>query len=321
MLRAMLALCRQGGSVRLSNVNMPQPAADEALIRVRMAGVCNTDLEIARGYMGFDGVLGHEFVGVVEQCADTSWLGARVAGEINLACRACGLCLRGLERHCPTRTVLGILGKDGAFAEFVTLPIVNLHRVPEQLSDRTACFIEPVAACFEILAQVPVQASDRVAVLGDGKLGQLAALVLASRGVEPVLVGKHEVKLARARELGLRTAEARELSRKSYDIVVEATGSPSGMQLAIELTRPCGTLVLKSTYHGTLTLDAAPLVIDELHVVGSRCGPFPAALAGLTGTGIAPESLIDDVFALRDAERALARASEPGVLKVLLNMS
>jgi alcohol dehydrogenase len=321
MLPAMLALCHETDAVRLRTIAPPEPRAGEALIRVRMAGICNTDLEIARGYMGFEGVLGHEFVGVVEACADASWVGARVAGEINLACLQCKLCRRGLTRHCPERTVLGILGKDGAFAEYVTLPVVNLHRVPEQLSDRSACFIEPLAACFEVLEQVTVQPSDRIAILGDGKLGLLLGLTLLRSGHTPVLVGKHENKLVRARALGLRSSRAAELERTSFDVVIEATGSPSGMQLAIDLTRPCGTLVLKSTYHGALTFDAAPLVIDEIHVVGSRCGPFPAALAGLAHAGIAPEPLIDEVFALRDAERALARAAEPGVLKVLLSMA
>jgi len=302
------------------NLPVPQPGAGEALIRVHVAGVCNTDLEIARGYMGFEGVLGHEFVGTVEQCDDDAWLGARVAGEINLACGRCETCQRGLGRHCPTRRVLGILGKDGAFAEFLTLPVSNLHRVPAGVSDRAACFVEPVAACFEILEQVAVGPQDRVAILGDGKLAQLAALVLTSQGLSPIVVGKHASKLARATELGLRVAHATDLEPKSFDIVVEATGSPSGMQLAIQLTRPRGTLVLKSTYHGPLSFDAAPLVIDELQLIGSRCGPFSPALAALGAARLRPEPLIDASFALRDAERALAHAAAPGILKVLVEV-
>ena len=316
----MLALHRQGGTLTVRHLPVPRPAAGEALIRVHVAGVCNTDLEIARGYMGFEGVLGHEFVGTVEQCDDDAWLGARVAGEINLACGHCDTCRRGLGRHCPTRRVLGILGKDGAFAEFLTLPVTNLHRVPEGLSDSAACFVEPVAACFEILEQVAIGPQDRVAILGDGKLAQLAALVLTSQGVQALVVGKHASKLARAEALGLRVACAAELEPKSFDIVVEATGSPSGMQLAIQLTRPRGTLVLKSTYHGPLSFDAAPLVIDELKLVGSRCGPFQPAIAALGAARLRPEPLIDASFALHDAERALARAAEPGVLKVLLTV-
>jgi len=317
----MLALCRRDGSVQLREIEGPRPGRDEALVRVTLAGVCNTDIEIARGYMNFAGVLGHEFVGVVEECSDPSWLGARVAGEINLACQRCALCQRGLSRHCPNRTVLGILGKDGAFAEHLSLPIGNLHRVPESLSDRAACFVEPIAACFEILEQVRVQPSDQVAVLGDGKLGVLASLVLRSAGTQPVLVGKHADKLARARQLGVQSAFAADLPRKTFDVVIEATGSPSGMQLAIELVRPRGTLVLKSTYHGSLSLDAAPLVIDEISLVGSRCGPFPPAIAELAAGSLDPRPLIDGVYALHEAERALEHAAERGVLKVLISTS
>jgi threonine dehydrogenase-like Zn-dependent dehydrogenase len=317
----MLALSRLKNSVALREVAAPRPAQDEALIRVSLAGVCNTDLEIARGYMGFEGTLGHEFVGVVEECADASWLGARVAGEINLACRQCSLCRRGLSRHCPERTVLGILGKDGAFAQYVSLPVHNLHRVPDALTDRAACFVEPIAACFEILEQVRVQPEDQIVVLGDGKLGLLAALVLRSQGLSPVLLGKHPDKLARARQLGVKTAFAADLPRKAHDVVIEATGSPTGMQLAIELVRPRGTLVLKSTYHGALTLDAAPLVIDEISLIGSRCGPFPPALAQLAARTLDPEPLVDAVYPLREAPRALEHAAERGVLKVLLSMT
>jgi threonine dehydrogenase-like Zn-dependent dehydrogenase len=326
----MLALSRQRDKVTLTERETPRPEVDEALVRVRMAGICNTDLEIIRGYMSFEGVLGHEFVGVVEECADPSWLGARVAGEINLACHSCSLCLRGYERHCPTRRVLGILGKDGAFAEYLTLPIRNLHRVPDALSDRAACFIEPIAACCEILEQITLQPTDRVAVLGDGKLGTLAALTLQSHGYKPVLIGKHADKLARAKQLGIDTAlelatpdqvaALSQLTPKSFDVVVEATGSPSGMQLATALARPRGTIVLKSTYHGELKLQAAPWVIDELTIVGSRCGPFAPALAKLGARQLQPEALIDDVFPLHEASRALARATEPSVLKVLLEM-
>lgn len=317
----MLAFARHEDHVGLREVAVPRPEAGEALVRVRAAGICNTDLEIIRGYMSFEGTLGHELVGVVEDCADASWLGARVTAEINLACQHCEMCQRGLQRHCPTRRVLGILGKDGAFAEYVTLPIANLHRVPEGLSDRAACFIEPLAACFEILEQVAIAPCDRVAVLGDGKLGTLTAMVLSNHGTPPVLVGKHATKLARAQRMGIRATLAHELTPKSYDVVIEATGSPSGMALATNLVRPRGTIVLKSTYHGALTLQAAPWVIDELTIVGSRCGPFPPALAELTAGRLLPEELIDAVFPLHDAERAVQYAAEGGVLKVLLQMS
>jgi threonine dehydrogenase-like Zn-dependent dehydrogenase len=316
----MLAYARHNDRSCLREVAKPQPVAGEALVRVRAAGICNTDLEIIRGYMSFKGTLGHELVGVVEECADASWLGARVTSEINLACQRCELCLRGLQRHCPARRVLGILGKDGAFAEYVTLPIENLQRIPDGLSDRSACFIEPLAACFEILEQVAITPRDRVAVLGDGKLGTLTAMVLNNNGTPAVLVGKHATKIARAQQLGIRSTLAQELSPKSFDVVIEASGSPSGMELATSLARPRGTIVLKSTYHGALTLQAAPWVIDELTIVGSRCGPFPPALAELAAGRLLPEGLIDAVFSLQDAERAVQHAAEPGVLKVLLQM-
>ena len=316
----MLAFARKAAKSGLCEVPIPQPAVGEALVRVRAAGICNTDLEIMAGYMSFEGTLGHELVGVVEACADASWLGARVSAEINLACQRCELCQRGLQRHCPTRRVLGILGKDGAFAQYVTLPCENLQRVPDGVSDRAACFIEPLAACFEILEQVAISPRDRVAVLGDGKLGILAAMVLSNHGTPAILVGKHATKIARAQHLGIRSARAHELSPKSYDVVVEATGSPSGMQLATSLVRPRGTIVLKSTYHGELSVQAAPWVIDELTIVGSRCGPFPPAISELAARRLAPEGLIDAVFPLHDAERALQHAAEPGVLKVLLEM-
>jgi threonine dehydrogenase-like Zn-dependent dehydrogenase len=316
----MLALRRSASGIALEERDPPVRRSGEALLRVRMAGICNTDLELARGYMDFDGVLGHEFVADVVECDHAAWRGTRVAGEINLACGACTQCQRGLGRHCQQRSVLGILGKDGAFAEYVTLPLENLHRVPDGLSDQAACFIEPIAACYEITEQIQLEKYAQIAVLGDGKLGLLVALVLAERGATPVLVGKHERKLALARQHGIATAELTTLARKTFDLVVEATGSPSGLQQAITLLAPRGTLVLKSTYHGMLRLDAAPLVIDEITLIGSRCGPFAPAIAALAHRTLAPETLIDAVFPLADAEHALAKAAEPGVLKVILQM-
>jgi threonine dehydrogenase-like Zn-dependent dehydrogenase len=319
----MQALRRTGTHVKLTEREVPVCRPGEALIRVRMAGICNTDLEIARGYMSFEGTLGHEFVGeVVDVAAEGAkdWLGRRVAGEINLACHRCDLCRRNLPRHCQNRTVLGIAGKDGAFAEYLTLPLENLHQVPDALSDRAACFVEPLAACYEILEQVSIEQGTRVAVLGDGKLGQLTARVLQACGLTPVLVGKHDDKLARASQRGVQTAKATDLAANSCDLVIEATGNATGMHLALHLLRPRGTLVLKSTYHGALTLDAAPIVIDEITVIGSRCGPFPPALQALSKHSIDPESMIDAVFPLADAERALEVAARPALLKVLVQM-
>lgn len=316
----MKALYLDGSGLSLRELAPPTRRAGEALVRVRMAGVCRTDLELARGYMSFTGVLGHEFVGDVLEAEDASLVGARVTGEINLSCGACALCTRGLPRHCSERTVLGILGKDGCLAEYLTLPEKNLHRVPDALDDRAACFAEPIAACFEIFEQLALAPGDRIAVLGDGKLGQLIALVLRSRGLAPLLVGKHLEKLARAASAGIHTAGAEGLRHKSYDVVVDATGSPSGMQLALQLLRPRGTLVLKSTYHGQLSLDAAVIVIDEISVVGSRCGPFPPALDALGTGAVDPAPLVDAMFPLEDALAAMRRAGGPGVMKVLVHM-
>lgn len=318
--RSVKALVLDAGRLELRDVPVPQPRAGEALVRVAMAGICNTDLEIAKGYMGFSGVLGHELCGVIEACADTGLVGRRVVGEINLACRSCELCGRGLHRHCEERTVMGIAGKDGCFAEYVTLPLTNLHFLPKDLPDIRACFVEPTAAAYEVLEQVTIMPRDRAVVLGDGKLGLLLAQVLSSTGCASTLVGKHPRKLALARKLGIAVAELSELPRKSFDIVIEATGSAAGMHAAIELARPRGTVVLKSTYHGKLELDAAPLVIDELTVVGSRCGPFEAAVPALASGVVNPDDMVDAVFPLAQAERAFAEAAKPGMLKVLLDM-
>ena len=316
----MLALQRTAAGVALSQIGRPLRAPGEALVRVRMAGICSTDLEIARGYLGFFGTLGHEFVGEVIEADNRDLLGARVAGEINLSCGNCTYCTRGLGRHCPTRTVLGIVNKEGCFAEYVTLPERNLHRVPDHVPDKHACFIEPVAACHEVLEQVPISPRDRVLVLGDGKLGQLLTLLLLDQRVPVTLAGNHHRKLELARSAGAQTAAPEELAVKSFDVVIEATGSPTGMQRAIELVRPRGTLVLKSTYHGPLTFDAAPLVIDEITLVGSRCGPFAPAIASLAAGGLPVDRLIDQIFPLDQAPQAFNRASTPGTLKILLQM-
>lgn len=316
----MLALAVTEGGVAWVERPLPVPEPGEALVRVAMAGICNTDLELARGYMGFSGVLGHELCGVVEACGDARWIGRRVAGEINLGCGGCELCGRGLARHCPKRAVLGILGKDGCFASHVTLPLANLHALPDALPDERACFVEPTAAAFEIIEQVPLGPRDRVLVVGDGKLALLIAQVIATTGAALTLIGKHDGKLAVARALGVAVAERSELDRKSFDVVVEATGSPLGMQDAIGFARPRGKIVLKSTYHGPLTLDAAPLVIDELTVVGSRCGPFAPAIAALATGAVRTDPLVSSIVSFNDALTGFTRAGAAGTLKVLLDM-
>lgn len=312
----MLAL-RFDGAPKVHEVDPPRCGPGEALIRVRRAGICSTDLEITRGYMAFEGTLGHELVGEVLEAPDASWVGRRVTAEINLGCGACKRCARSMSRHCATRTVMGILGRDGCFAELIALPLENLHAIPDEVSDELAVFAEPLAAAYEILEQVRVDPSWRVAVLGDGKLGSLVAMVLAQTGAELTVLGRHESKLARLAPLGLRTSLARDV-RGDFDLVVEATGSPAGFAQARELLRPRGTLVLKSTFFGETQVAMAPLVIDEITVVGSRCGPFPPAIRALADGRVDPSILVEDTYALADGVAALERAAERGVTKVLL---
>lgn len=284
-----------------------------------MAGICNTDLEIVRGYMGYEGTLGHEFVGEVVN-GDSALRGQRVAGEINVGCGRCERCRSGLSRHCATRTVLGIVQRDGCFAEYLTLPEANLHPVPDSISDAAACFVEPVAAAFEILEQLGPRLSARDGlVVGDGKLGQLIAQVLKAHGLQVTLLGKHAHKLALAAERGIDVVSAPPDAR--FDLVVEATGSQSGLQSALALTRPRGTLVLKSTYHGSVTVDMSPLVIDEITLLGSRCGPFAPAIEALATGAVDPRPLISDQRPLSEGEQAMALAGAPGTLKVLLQMT
>lgn len=285
---------------------------------VRLAGVCATDLEISRGYMGFTGILGHEFVGEVLACDDAAWVGQRVTAEINLACGTCSECKAGRNRHCPTRTVLGILGKDGCFAEQLTLPTENLHSVPAGVSDEAAVFTEPLAAAFEILEQIDVGADDTVLVLGDGRLGLLCALALQTSGASVTLAGRHPRKRAIVAARGVISVASEDLGNKRFDVVVEATGSPAGLRMATDHVRPRGRLVLKSTYQGAPELDTAKLVIDEITLVGSRCGPFPRALEALATGAVDPTPLIDARYALSDGLTAFARAGDRGVLKVLL---
>ncbi len=301
----------------------PDPVAPpgEALIRVRLAGICNTDLELVRGYMDFRGVLGHEFVGEVVQTPDPAWRGKRVVGDINAACYApdCEACRAGRHTHCPQRTTLGIFRRDGAFADYLCLPIANLYAVPEAVSDEKAVFAEPLAAACEILAQAAIRPTDRVLVLGDGKLGLLVAAVLRLTGADLTLVGRHESKLRIAAAWGVAVQQAADDLPGGYaDVVVECTGSPGGFALARHLLRPRGTLVLKSTYHDRLSVDMSALVVDEITLVGSRCGPFAPALRLLQEGLVDPTPLISARFSLPAGEAAFALATQPGVLKVLV---
>jgi threonine dehydrogenase-like Zn-dependent dehydrogenase len=297
----------------------PAPPPGEALIRTRLAGICNTDLEIMRGYLGFTGVLGHEFVGEVARADDAPELvGRRVVGEINAYCGACPTCRRGDPTHCPNRTTLGIDRRDGTMADYFTLPVNLLYRVPPGIPDEWAVFTEPLAAACEIIEQVAIRPTDRVVVLGDGKLGLLVAQVLALTGCDLLAVGRHPDKLSILERRGIRTRMAGEVTTHAADVVVEATGSPEGFAAARAWVRPRGTLVLKSTFHGDVSLDLSMVVVDEITMVGSRCGPFPAALRLLEGRLVDVESLIHQVYPLADGSAAFERAAARDVLKVLL---
>ena len=317
----MQALVYDGEALRLrEDYPRPVPPPGEALVRVRLAGICNTDLEIVRGYMGFRGVLGHEFVGTVEEAEDRSLIGQRVVGEINAYCGECSTCRAGRPTHCPHRTTLGIWGRDGVFAEYLTLPVRNLHKVPDTISDEEAVFTEPLAAALEILEQVHLRPTDRVVVLGDGKLGLLVAQALALMGCDLLAVGRHREKLAILARRGIPTALESEAEGLAADVVVECTGRPEGFAAARRILRPRGTLVLKSTYHGRVEADLTGLVVDEITLVGSRCGPFPPALRMLQRGLVDVRSLISAVYPLAQGVEAFARAAEPGVLKVLLRV-
>lgn len=317
----------------LAVADVPRPDVNgEALVRVIVSGICNTDLEIARGYAGFQGTLGHEFVGVIESVSTGSSTneasvtvglltpGQRVVGEINAGCGLCDLCRSGDSRHCPGRTVLGIVGRDGAHAEFLKLPTANLLPVPDELSDEHAVFTEPLAAACGILERTSITRDTRVAVIGDGKLGLLCAQVVATTGAPVTLIGKHESKLRIAAQRGIETAVVTKTTKRAreFDVVIEASGSPAGFDLALDLLHPRGVLVLKSTFHGATDINAARIVVDEISVIGSRCGRFAPALELLKHNKIEVQNLISEEFALTDGVSAMARAAEPGVMKVVL---
>ena len=314
----MQALTWNGQSLRL-DPSYPTPEAGErtALVRVRLAGICSTDLQIFKGYMGFQGVPGHEFVGEVKE-GPGELLGKRVVGEINFACGRCDFCARALGRHCPERKVMGILGADGSFAEYVSVPVANLHLVPDGVADEEAVFTEPLAAAFEILEQIQLGLGDDVIVLGDGKLGLLCAQVLRLTGARVSVVGKHESKLALLKKLGIRTFLLPDWKPRQADVVVEATGSTSALKMALDLVRPRGTLILKSTVAQEHALNLAPLVINEVTVIGSRCGLFPPALEALAQKSVSVRPLIEKIYPLGEGVEAVAHAGRAGARKILL---
>lgn len=318
----MLALRVDKKKVAVNEI--PKPVAgEEALVRVLLSGICNTDLEIARGYAGFKGTIGHEFVGVVEDSADDKLRGRRVVGEINAGCSRCELCKAGDPRHCAERTVLGIVGRDGAHAEFLRLPVTNLHPLADKIADEHAVFAEPLAAACGIMERVAIDESKKVAVIGDGKLGLLSAQAIALTGASVLLIGKHAEKLRIAERRGIKTTSPKTGARRKreFDVVVEASGSPSGFVGALALLRPRGTLVLKSTFNGPGKfddIDQTRLVVDEITILGSRCGKFQPALDLLKKGAVDLDSLISEEYPLARGVYAMERAGKKGVLKVFL---
>ncbi|MBA4390492.1 MAG: alcohol dehydrogenase [Syntrophus sp. (in: bacteria)] len=320
----MKAIIFDGALTIREDYPLPEPKEKEALIRVTMAGICNTDREIMNGYLGFHGVMGHEFVGIVEGAPEErrDLIGKRVVGEINCGCGTCEYCRKGLEKHCPSRTTLGIQGRDGAFAEFLTLPVSNLHLVPDNISDEEAVFTEPLAAALEISEQIHIKPTDSILVLGDGKLGLLCSLALGLTGARVTLAGKHETKLKIARNQHIDTLDVstgKQNEEKAYDIVVEATGRADGFEKAMKLTKPGGTIVLKSTVASSSEMNLAPLVIHEITLVGSRCGPFDAAIRALEKRRIDVRPIISGIYKFKDAREAFDRAQAKESLKIIID--
>lgn len=304
----------------LREIEKPRPGPSEAVVEVLLAGICGTDCQILKGYSGFRGIPGHEFVGRVVECDEAGLIGKRVVGEINVTCQACEWCRRGLRRHCPHRTVMGIINRPGAFADFVALPARNLHEVSQEILDEAAVFVEPLAAACEILEQIPIPARTRAAVLGDGRLGLLVAQVLRHAQADVTVIGHHEEKLGLARRWGMNVTHTgrQSVPAKSFPVVVEATGSPQGLEQALRIAEPRGTVVMKSTFHEPARFDTAKLVVDEVTLLGSRCGNFEQALELLRGGHVAVLELISRVFPLDAGVEAFAYLNRTACLKVLL---
>jgi 2-desacetyl-2-hydroxyethyl bacteriochlorophyllide A dehydrogenase len=316
----MLALWLEDQKLDLRSIPRPQ-AEGEAVIRVRLAGICSTDLEMVKGYYPYRGVPGHEFVGEVVEAPDAAWIGQRVVGEINAVCGQCEACRRGYPTHCENRTVLGIVNRDGVFAEYTRLPLANLHPVPPDLPDEKAVFTEPLAAALEILEQAHIHPTDRVLIVGAGRLGLLIAQVVAQTGCDVRVLARREQPRALLKRWGIAAIDEEAIPPRRWDVVIEATGSPEGFGIARRAVRPRGLLVMKSTYKGELQLNFSSLVVDEIQVLGSRCGPFEPALRLMESGRIDPTPLIMDQFPLEQALQAFDRAAQPGVLKVLLRPS
>jgi threonine dehydrogenase-like Zn-dependent dehydrogenase len=315
----MVSVCLENGKVVVRKQALPRRPEGFALIRLLYGGICNTDIELQRGYYAFRGIPGHEFVGEVLEADDRSWVGQRVVGEINLACGKCEWCKRGLGRHCPTRTVLGIVKQPGAFRELLTLPERNLRRLPREIPSEEAVFVEPLAAACEILDQVRIPRGTPVAVLGDGKLGLLVSQVLQANGTQVHQFGRHKDKLRIAEQVGVSTEVVKKLPVAKYEFVVEATGSSEGLRQAVQMTQPRGTVIMKSTVHGLVAIDSAPVIVNEITLVGSRCGRFEPAIRLLKSRKVRVDAMISEVLPLKKAPEAFRKAATPGVLKVLLH--
>lgn len=313
----MKALWLENNEISLRDVSTPR-RPNEALIKIRKAGICSTDLELVKGYYPYTGVIGHEFVGEVVEADDASWIGQRVVGEINVVCNQCEQCLNGRPTHCENRTVLGIVNRDGTFAEYTQLPMMNLHRVPDAVPDEMAVFTEPLAAALEIQQQVQIKPTDRVLLVGAGRLGQLIAQTLALTGCDLRVVARHARQQDLLKARGIRVTAEDEVQPWRWDVVVEATGSPDGFALARKAIRPRGTLVMKSTYKGEMSVNFSSIVVDEINILGSRCGPFEPALRLMASRQVDPTVLVASEFNLKDTLKAFERAAEAGVLKVLV---
>jgi len=315
----MKAVVLINGELKVEDIPSPVPAEGEALIKVIKAGICNTDLELIKGYMDFEGVLGHEFVGCIVEAPEKDWVGKRVVAEINISCHECEMCQAGNSKHCLSRQVLGIQKKDGVFTEYVTLPSSNLHVLPSEISDIEAVFVEPLAAALEILEQIHIRRKHKVLVLGDGKLGLLIAQVIQTQTPHVFCVGHHPRKLSILQKKGIQTSleECQKLSQ-IFDVVVDATGSPKGLSEALFCIKPRGKIVAKSTFHGESTIDLSRMVVDEIQLIGSRCGPFEKALEFLKKRLIDVIEMVDANFPLEEAQEAFELAKKPETIKILL---
>jgi threonine dehydrogenase-like Zn-dependent dehydrogenase len=305
--------------VLLREMPQPQPKSDEALINLKAVGICNTDLEIIKGYMGFKGILGHEFAGIVKECKDKHLLNKKVTGEINLGCGTCSFCLAGMKRHCPNRTVLGISGKDGAMAEYLTLPINNLHVLPDTIDFTTAIFVEPLAAACEILEQIHIKPGQRVLVIGDGKLAALVAQVIAMVNSHVTVVGISEKKVQLLKKIGIN-AQVNAIEQKDWDIIVECTGNSEGIQCALGYIKPRGTIILKSTYNENASINQNLIVVNEITLIGSRCGNFDLAIEFLRKGYVKTKQLVTKVLPLAQYQEAFAYAQNPDSFKIILEI-